>query len=890
MSFPRSILLLISCLSWLAVVFPVSGEDSKDETWWSVQPVIRPAVPAAQTLENPIDAFIAAKLAEKGLAASPEADRRTLIRRLSFDLLGLPPTWEEVSAFVGDQRSDAYVRLVDRLLASPHYGERWARHWLDIAHYADTHGFERDQRRDHAWRYRDYVIQSLNADKPYDQFLREQIAGDVLAPDKPEAVVATGFLAAGPWDFVGQVETKSDMLRRAARADDLDDMVTQVMTASVGMTVNCARCHDHKLDPIPTREYYALTSVFAGAKRGDREVSAAEVKEHAAKLAAWNRERAELDRAISRLTGEALDLADIVGGGNGRGTGRAGQGIDPRTGQAQEKKLGYLDGAAVNQFVRGPSPFVDGVVIPNGGAEGRTPVPISSTGLTAGDVPMTSAKAWDAIRHGPVNSQASTKLGEVDYAAKGHTLLALHANAAITFDLAAIRKESREGALRFRAMAGYGGRESAGRADFHIYVDGELRERRLGLGNRDAGVPVDVALPATARFLTLMSTDGGNGIGHDQIFFGDPKLVPEEGPQLAETERGELQRLQAQRAELEKKIKNEPPPSKVYAIKTEAPPVVQVLKRGNPETPGAEVAPGTLSWVGALPASFGGNDLTESERRAALARWITDPRNPLTPRVLVNRLWHHHFGQGLVATPSDFGAGGDRPSHPELLDWLAAEFLERGWSLKAMHRLLVTSATYRQSSRFDAKSAAVDAQNRLLWRMNPRRLDAESLRDAVLAVSGKLNPAMGGPGYRDFDYTEAYAPIYRYKTAATPDLWHRSIYRFIVRTTPQQFLTTLDCPNPANLTPVRATTTTALQALALLNNEFMLQQAEHFAARVQREAGADAVAQARRAFELVFVRAPGERETGSAMKLVEAHGLLALCRSLLNANEFVALD
>ncbi|MEP6670128.1 MAG: DUF1553 domain-containing protein [Chthoniobacter sp.] len=860
--------------------------------WWSVQPVIRPAVPsegASAQPGDPIDAFVAVKLREKGLAFSAEADRRTLIRRLSFDLLGLPPSPEEVKTFVEDQRMDAYERLVDRLLASPHYGERWAQHWLDIAHYADTHGFERDQRRDNAWRYRDYVIDSLNADKPYDQFLREQVAGDVLASDKPAAVIATGFLAAGPWDFVGQVETKSDMLRRAARAGDLDDMVTQVITATVGMTINCARCHDHKLDPISQREYYGLWSVFAGVRRGEREVNAGESQAHAAQLAVWNRERAEVDREIGRLAGNPLDLADIVGGGNGYGTGKAGEGIDPRSGHPQGKKLGYLENAVANQFVRGSSSFVDGVLIPNGSADGHVAVPISSTGLEVTDVPSTSAKAWDAIRNGPVNAQASTKLGDVDFATNGHTLLGLHANAGITFDLEAIRKESGRGKMRFRATVGYGGHNEAGRADFHVYVDGVLRERRLGLNDRAAGVPVDVDLPVTAHFLTLMSTDGGNGIGNDQIFFGDPKLAPEEPPHLAEENRGELDRLKARRTELDQQIKSLPSPAKVYAIRSETPEVVHVLKRGNPETPEDAVVPGAIKWA-TLPMSFGGQEMPDGERRVALANWITDPRNPLTRRVIVNRLWHYHFGQGIVSTPSDFGHGGDRPSHPELLDWLADELLARNWSLKAMQRLIVTSRTYRQSSQFDARAAALDAQNRLLWRANPQRLDAESLHDTVLAVSGTLNESMGGPGFRDFDYTEAYAPIYRYITADRPELCRRSIYRFVVRTTPQQFLTTLDCPNPANLTPVRVNTTTALQALALLNNEFMLKQAGHFAERVKREAGPDPSARARRAFELAFLRPATDTESVSAEKFCAGHGLAALCRLLLNANEFVYLD
>jgi hypothetical protein len=468
-------------------------------------------------------------------------------------------------------------------------------------------------------------------------------------------------------------------------------------------------------------------------------------------------------------------------------------------------------------------------------------------------------------------------------------LLGLHANAAITFDLAAIRKESGFSEFRFRAIVGYGGRDSAGRADFHVYVDGELRDRRLGLSNRDAGVPVDVALPATARFLTLMSTDGGNGIGHDQIFFGDPKLSPEESRQLAAEERSQLDRLKARRAELDRQIKTLPAPAKVYAIQSSKPEMVHLLKRGNPEAPEEEATPGAIEWA-TLPASFGGEDMSDGERRLALAQWITDPRNPLTRRVIVNRLWHYHFGQGIVNTPSDFGHGGDRPSHPELLDWLADELLARGWSLKAMHRLIVTSRAYRQSSQFNARADAVDAQNRLLWRANPRRLDAESVHDSVLAVSGTLNPLMGGPGFRDFDYTEAYAPIYRYITADRPELWRRSIYRFVVRTTPQQFLTMLDCPNPANLTPARVTTTTALQALALLNNEFMLKQAGYFARRVEREAGSDVKAQVRRAFALAFLRPSTDAESASAEKFCASHGLAALCRLLLNANEFVYLD
>jgi hypothetical protein len=275
-----------------------------------------------------------------------------------------------------------------------------------------------------------------------------------------------------------------------------------------------------------------------------------------------------------------------------------------------------------------------------------------------------------------------------------------------------------------------------------------------------------------------------------------------------------------------------------------------------------------------------------------LARWITHPDNPLTPRVMVNRLWHWHFGQGIVNTPSDFGYGGGQPSHPELLDWLAIELQQCGWSLKTVQRLILNSRTYQQQSQhsLNATGVLMDADNRLLWRQNPRRLEAEVIRDAVLFTSGKLNRESGGPGFQDFTYQEAYAPIYRYITADEPALWRRSIYRYIVRTTPDRFLTTLDCPDPANLTAKRLTTTTPLQALALYNNDFMLRQSRYFAERIERETGAGKAAQVSRAFQISFGRLPSEQELHSAVAFVEQHGLLALTRSLLNANEFVYID
>ena len=858
---------------------------------WAWQPVVRPDVPPARSgwpAGNEIDRFLQQTLTEKQLAPAPQADRRTLIRRLSFDLLGLPPSPEEVKAFIADESVDAYEQLVDRLLASPHYGERWARHWLDIAHYADTHGFERDQLRPNAWRYRDWVIDALNDDLPYDEFLRRQIAGDVLDPDDPEHVVAAGFLAAGPWDFVGQVETKSDVLRRQARADDLDDMVTQVMTAACGVTINCARCHDHKLDPVPQRDYYSLVAVFAGVKRADRPTSRAGEASYASRRAELTAAVAAARADVHALAGQPVDLADIVGGGTGAGTGTKLTGIDPRSGKPVDgKPRGYLSNIPVNTPQPGPSTYVNAVFVPDGPGD----VPVTTTGLLVTGIPETSKAGWDAIRNGPVASQFSTTLGDIDYAAKGHTLLGLHANAGITFDVTEIRKHFPLVNPRFRATVGYGGRTPEGGADYFVFLDGELKATAR-IGADDGGTPLDLPLPAEARFLTLIATDAGNSISHDQIFFGDPRI---EGDPVASTDeqRRALAAAEGRLAALEQELASLQPPAKVFGPVAGPPPPVKVNLRGSPETLGDEVPPGTLSAIAALPPSFGDASLPEGDRRRALADWITSPANPLTPRVIANRLWHHHFGTGLVDTPSDFGLGGGQPSHPELLDWLAAEVVAREWSLKAMHRLICTSHAYRQRS-IDVPEAAaalaIDADNRLLWRQSPRRLDAESLRDATLAVTGCLNPEMHGPGYRDFDYEEAYAPIYRYITPDSPELWRRSIYRFVVRSTPHSFMTTLDCPNPANLTPARIETTTALQSLALMNNDFMLRQAGHFAERLEREAGSDPAAQVRRGFALAFTREPDDVELAAAVALVESQGLAQLCRMLFNTNEFISVD
>ncbi|MBA2113805.1 DUF1553 domain-containing protein [Bremerella alba] len=856
---------------------------------WAWQPVARPEVPQnadSPWERNPVDAFILSKLQEKGLTPSPEADRRTLIRRLSYDLRGLLPSFEEIERFINDPDPQAYEKLVDRYLDSPRFGERWSRHWLDIAHYADTHGFERDMLRPDAWPYRDYVIRSLNKDKPYDQFLEEQIAGDVLWPEQPEAIAATGFLAAGPWDYVGQVETKSDVLRRAAKADALDDLTTQVMTASCGVTVNCARCHDHKIDPISQEEYYSLWAVFAGVRQSLRPLDAVEVQNYQQTQEQLKSRMQEIRGQLRDLLPQAIDLADVVGGGLGDGTGALGRGIDALTGKAVERKMGFREAVALNKYQVVSSPLVDGVVVPDFNQEGT---PIASTGLRVYDVPKNSGLTWDAIRNGAVKSQFTLKLGGTDFSNPEHSLLMIHANGAITFDLEKLREAIGAETLKFSTQVGYFGQTAINGATASVYVDGQLKTQHVGIGAQDGLIPVEIEIPRESQFLTIMATDGGNGISHDQVGFGNPRITnAHEHAPSSEAEK----RIQALRSEweaLDGQLKSLKEPQEIYAIASEKPATIHVLRRGNPEDPTQTVTPGTLSCLG-LPDSLGTMDTPEGERRVALAKWITNPGNPLTRRVIVNRLWHYHFGTGIVDTPGDFGLAGGIPTHPELLDWMAAELLENQWKLKALHRLIVTSATYRQSSVHRPESDKVDSENRYLSRMNARKLDAESVRDSVLAACGTLDLTMYGPGFRDFDYQEAYAPIYEYTGTDRPESWRRSIYRFIVRTTPHPYMMTLDCPDPANLTPNRNVTTTVLQSLTLLNNDFMLQQSEHLAQRIEQTSQEAPAEQSVAAFRSVLGRLPTEQEHTASINLIEEHGLSALCRVLLNTNEFIYID
>jgi Protein of unknown function (DUF1553)/Protein of unknown function (DUF1549)/Planctomycete cytochrome C len=660
---------------WPASV--VINDDPLD--WWSLRRLAKPRVPvapgkAAEWPCTPIDAFVLDGLRSAGLNPSPEADRRKLIRRLSYDLLGLPPSVDEVEAFVADADPLAYEKLVDRLLASPHYGERWTRHWLDIVHYGETHGYDKDKPRPHAWPYRDFLIRAFNEDRPYSQFVEEQLVGDALEPDSRDGIEATGFLAAGPWDFIGHAEVPETKIDgQIARNLDRDDMVTTTLNTFCSLTAQCARCHDHKFDPVAQEHYYSLQAVFAAIDRADRTYDA--------------------DPAVVRRRRELE--------------------------------------ARLHQLEPQPHHERDGSTVPAGVVAERS---------------------------------------------------------AIFAALAAMPRQS----------VVYCGTVHSGSGAFR------------GTG-----------------------PDGGR------------------------------------------------------------PRAIHVLERGDVQRPGKLVGPGApplikdVAWKFDLPAGAG-----EQERRIALARWIVERRNPLTWRSIANRVWLYHFGRGIVDSPSDFGRMGQLPTHPELLDWLAADFLDGPQSLKRLHRMIVTSAAYRQASTSDARAAQVDAGNARLWRMNRSRLDAESIRDSVLAASGRLDGRMFGPSFQTFVVEKPeHSPHYEYDKA-DPDnrsTHRRGVYRFLVRSQPDPFEQALDCADPSQIVDKRDESITALQALALLNDRFMIRMAEHLADRI-RARQPDLEGQVAEAVRLTLQRSPTPSESRRLVSFAREFGLLETCRLLFNLNEFAYVD
>jgi hypothetical protein len=659
----------------------------RQRDFWSFQKVkteTPPAVKDESWVANPIDRFILAKLESKGLRPSPPADKVTLLRRASFDLTGLPPTPEEVAAFLADKSPDAWTKVVDRLLASPRYGERWGRHWLDLARFAESEGFKADEPRPNAWRYRDYVIHSFNSDKPYNRFVQEQIAGDELWPNDAQAKVATGFLRAYPDEY----NARNLFQRRQEILDDITDTTGAVF---LGLTVGCARCHNHKFDPILHADYYRLQAFFANTAQSDHiaMLSDAELAAFRQKMAIWEQKTADIRQNIGDL-------------------------LAP-----EKKKL------STDTFEKYPPEIQEMILKP--------------------DSAYARQMAWKAKPYLEIPDEDAAK-----------------------------------------------------------QLKGDAKKKYADL------------VKELAAFKDL-----------------DPGPLPE-GMGMAELGKGA--------------------------------PATHILAVGNYAAPREEVQPGFLTILAPGDAKI------DTGRRTALAKWLTDPENPLVPRVMANRIWHYHFGRGIAGSPSDFGIMGERPTHPELLDWMTREFVSNGWSMKHMHRLILTSATYRQES-------SHDEQITKLFGAYPRhRLEAEAIRDSALYVSGMLNLQEDGPSVFPELPDGMGALRGGWKVNARPeDRNRRSVYVFVKRNQRYPMLEAMDMPDTHESCPRRSVTTTAPQALTLMNDKVVIDWAKAFAGRVHSIDDA---------FRLAYSRPPDAWEKDTAATFLAKHSLEDLCHTLLISNEF----
>ncbi len=813
--------------AWIdsGALWPTDAAEELEEVHWSFRPVRRPAVPRVGSGDaSPIDAFVDEKLAASGLQKSPEASRVTLIRRLYLVMLGLPPTPEEVRRFVDDPDPKAFEKWVDQVLDDPRYGERWGRHWLDVVRFAETNGFETNRERPNAWRFRDYVIGAFNGDLPFNRFVREQIAGDALGAD-----VATGFLVGGPVDIVGSPDP---VLTAQQRADELDDMVNTTGTAFLGLTLGCARCHTHKFDPIEQREYYAMTALLGGVRHGERALALP--SEDAEEVARLSKEVSELEQRLARF------------------------------------------------------------------------IPKAATGLKSTN---------GAVLRPPVNARSNVEaLEPVEARFVRFTILASTGGEPCLDELE-VYSDERNVAL---ASAGTRATASGTLAGFEIHQvahlnDGKTGNSRSWISNEGGRGWVQLEFPESQRIEKIVWGRDRNGEFGDRLATeyrvevaieqGDWKLVassadrkpladgPKAPPQpvhrferLPDDEARQGKAWLAQWEALKAKRDALAKPPMVYAGTFTQPAETHRLHRGDPMQKREAVRPSTLAVFQPVELPAGA---TDQERRLELANWLANDANPLTPRVIVNRIWQHHFGVGWVDTPNDFGKNGSTPTHPELLDWMAAELVERGWSIKAIQRRILLSATWRQSSAPREDPAKVDAANRLLWRFPPRRLEAEAVRDGILQLSGALDTSLGGPSFHLLQVDRENVYHYHPRDDFGPAEYRRMIYSYKVRMEQDDVFGAFDCPDGSLVVPRRSVSTTALQALNLFNSRFVLRQSEILTERLAREAGPGFENQVRRAWQLAFNREPGLTEIREAAAFASEQGVPAMARALFNANEFL---
>ena len=842
-------------------------EDKTD--WWAFEPLSKPP-------GNSVDAFIEAKLKEKGLTPAPRADSRTLMRRLYFDLTGLPPSPSDLT----DLTDEKYEALVDKLLASPRYGERWARHWLDAVHYGETHGYDKDKPRLNAWPYRDYVIRALNNDKPYARFIEEQVAGDALYPGTVDGITALGFIAAGPWDYIGHAEVPETKLDgKIARHLDRDDMVQNAIGTVCSLTIQCAQCHNHKFDPISQEDYYSLHAIFAAIDRTEVDYypddasmqKFAALQKHKKRLAD---QIAALEAPLKQKAGEAYTALSK------RIDGAAEKGANPNA----KPDFGWHSAISPTQDATkwvqvdlGKSVQVERIVLKPcyddyGKIGGGFGFPVRFKIEVSDDPEFKTGVSLVWRKHDATFMQ--------DFANPGLK----------PFESGTAGDDGVTG--RFVRVTAV---KLAPRKGDYIFALAEMEVYESKTGpNLAAGKPVTSldSIEAPPRWRKTNLTDG---IAPESRSEEDKKQLirQRDALMLAQADEATKKQLVALRKERDS-LPALPAAQKVYAGAVHygsgafkgthgTPRTIQVLKRGDMKQPAQEVGPNTIQALAGLfdiPFELRGED--EAARRAALAKWITHPNNALTWRSIVNRVWQHHFGRGLVETANDFGRMGAKPSHPELLDWLAVTFRDDlGGSLKKLHKLIVMSETYRQSSDGSVRS---DGSNEFLSRQTRRKLDAEAVRDSILAVSGKLDLTMGGPSFQDFVIDKPqHSPHYEYHLhdPEDPKSHRRSIYRFIVRSQQQPFMTVLDCADPSMRVDKRNESLSPLQALAMMNNGLTVTMAKHFAAH----AGS-----VKRAFQLALAREPTAEELAALEDYAKREGLENVCRVILNLNEFSFID
>ncbi len=840
-----------------------------DRAHWSFRPLKRPESPnlaGSAMPDHPIDRFLAPGLAAKGLKPNPRASKAELIRRATYDLTGLPPSPAEVDAFEADTSTDAYDKLVDRLLASPRYGEKWGRHWLDLVRYAETNSYERDGAKPNAWRYRDYVIRSINGDKPYDRFIREQLAGDELPDGGHEGLIATGYYRLGLWD-----DEPAD--RDQARFDGLDDIVATTGQVFLGLTVDCARCHDHKLDPIPQKDYYRFLSFFGNVNdyrnggptdeallfSGDADRRAYEDSSRA--LA---KRRDEAQAAVSLLEAEFRDRHAATKGGR-----LATLDIDDLAYRFYRDTWEVLpDFDALKPEDAGNLPEGLFTLAPRTRDtafgfvfEGALIVPKDGTytfRLDSDDGSRLSVDGAKVVERGRIHGEGAPQTARVDL------------------------KQGRVPIRLDYFQAGHG----------------------LGLSVSWSG-PGFEGRPLSSAPAESASVESKPKAGPALNPADLARLIRSEGKQLLGEEKA--RRYRESRRELEALKAQKPAADRALVVSEVGPQPrpTHLMLRGNPHSPGDQVEPAFLQVASTsppiLPRPEPGSKTTG--RRTVLADWIASPENPLTARVMANRVWQYHFGRGIVRSSSNVGTQGDKPTHPELLDWLATELIAGGWKLKPLHRRIMTSDAYQRSSRSRPEALAADPQDDLFWRFEMRRLTAEEIRDSILAVTGSLSLKMYGPGVYPEIPAEVMAgqsvPGAGWNKSSPEDQSRRSIYVHVKRSLLVPILESHDVAETDRSSPIRFATTQPTQALGMINGTFINRQSTALAARLRKEAGDDPAKQVALGLRLITDRKPTEAEVARGVTLISGlrdkgssadSALASFCLVALNLDEFIYLD